>query len=70
MNHGNARCNSESDHVFLFNICENIVLQNPPIIYTHPVYVNIHNQYPQHFVNIRVILAYIYTRRMDNLEAY
>ena len=25
--------------VFLFSICENMVLQNPPIIYTHPVLV-------------------------------
>jgi len=27
-----------SHHVFLFSICENMVLQNPPIIYTHPVH--------------------------------
>jgi hypothetical protein len=27
----------EDDHVFLFSICENMVLQNTPILYTHPV---------------------------------
>jgi hypothetical protein len=35
-----ARNHEREDNVFMFSIYENMVLQNPPIIYTHPVYSN------------------------------
>ena len=33
----NIPLSNGSEIMFLFSNCENMVLQNPPIIYTHPV---------------------------------
>jgi hypothetical protein len=33
----NIAVSNRSNNVFLFSICKNMVLQNTPIIYTHPV---------------------------------